>query len=81
MNASVTYDENGSITNFTVNARQETGLKGHFRMEGSSAIFTSVLQSDYAPDNNVYMNNVKTIMDYAESLSFVQAVALEEMHE
>ena len=74
MKATVTYQETGSPTRFEVTERD--GYTVTFRMDGSTAVASSVTLSDGM--NQVYIDDMHRHLDFAKTLPFVQAVVLDD---
>lgn len=78
MNAEATYNETGDVIAIDVDARKKVGLEVGFAMEGSTAV---CVEAETRGSSTVFMDNVNLVMEYVESLPFVQAVTLDEYTE
>lgn len=74
MKATVTYNEDGEPS--TIRVKEQYGHAVKFHMDGTTAVANTVEPAKGEP--SVYLDAVHRLMDYAESLPFVQAVTLDD---
>jgi Fe-S cluster assembly iron-binding protein IscA len=78
MNAKVTHNEDGERVRLSVDSSHKHGLSANFSMQGSTAVCTTVTPTN---EDSVYADDFQAVLDYVESLPFVQAVTLDEYSE
>jgi hypothetical protein len=78
MKRTVKYDDNDEPTALTIGANRETGLIGHFQIDGDTAVLTYVERGSKHEGGEVYADNISHLLENAERLPVVTAAVLDD---
>ena len=79
MRATVNYNDNGDVTSIEATNDFSSGHMVRFTMDGSTAVAASIKPPE--GEDVAYADDVSMLLNYVESLPFVQAVTLDEYTE